>query len=86
MYLPSDYLSYLKNHCSLVKFQQTGKGHWEPMLFNIFVDNTDSGTVCTLSRLAENTKPCGVVNLLQGKDVIQRNLDRLKRWASTNFM
>jgi len=57
-----------------------------PVLFNIFVSNMDSGTECTLGRLADDTKLCGTVNTLVGRDVIQRDLDRLERWAYANLM
>ena len=35
---------------------------------------------------SEDTKLCGVVNTLEGRDAIQRDLDRLERWACANFM
>ncbi|GAB0195159.1 cAMP-dependent protein kinase inhibitor alpha [Grus japonensis] len=57
-----------------------------PALFNIFVSNMDSGIECTLSKFADNTKLCGVVNTLEGRDAIQRDLDRLQRQAHTNIM
>ncbi|GAB0178574.1 mitochondrial enolase superfamily member 1 [Grus japonensis] len=57
-----------------------------PALFNIFAGDMDSGIECTLSKFANNTKLCGMVNTLEGRDAIQRNLDRLESWACANRM
>jgi len=45
----------------------------------------DNEIECTLSKFASNTKPCGAVNTLEGMDAIQRDLDRLERWACVNL-
>jgi len=55
-------------------------------LFNIFVDDMASMTECSLSKFTYDTKLHGVVNILEGRDVTQRDLDRLEMWTQANLM
>ncbi|GAB0179922.1 mitochondrial enolase superfamily member 1 [Grus japonensis] len=57
-----------------------------PGLFDIFVSDMDNGIECTLSKFANDTKLCGVVDMQEGRDVIQRDHNRLERWACANRM
>jgi len=50
-----------------------------PVLFSIFVGDMDDEMECTLSKFVNDTKMCSVVDMLEGRDTIQRDLDRLER-------
>jgi len=52
---------------------------WGQALFNIYVSNKDSGIECIFSKFTNDTKLCFVVNTLEGRDAIQRDISRLER-------
>ncbi|KAJ7424173.1 rna-directed dna polymerase from mobile element jockey-like [Pitangus sulphuratus] len=48
--------------------------------------DVDSGIECILSKFVDGTKLHGTVNMLEGRDAIQRNLDRPETLAFMNLM
>ncbi|KAF4792205.1 hypothetical protein TURU_123308 [Turdus rufiventris] len=51
------------------------------MLFNILINDTDSGTERIPSRSGDGTKLSRAANTTEGWDIIQRDLDKLENWA-----
>jgi len=57
-----------------------------PILFNVFINDMDSGVVCTLSEFENDTKMNGAFDTLEGRDAIQMDLDMLEEWACANLV
>jgi len=57
-----------------------------PELLNILINDTDDEIECTHSKFVDNTKLSSAVDAAEGRDDIQQDLDKLKRWAHVNLM
>lgn len=54
--------------------------------FRIFRNYLESQLEGTLSKFADDTKRGGAVDFLEGRGALERDLDKLERWAITKEM
>ncbi|KAK4807194.1 hypothetical protein QYF61_024314 [Mycteria americana] len=57
-----------------------------PVQFNIFINDLEDGAECPLSNFADYTKLGGLADMPEGCAAIQRDLDRLQKWADRTLM
>ncbi|KAK4828788.1 hypothetical protein QYF61_000845 [Mycteria americana] len=54
-------------------------------LFNIFINNLDEWAACTLSRSADDTKLGGVTDRPNDCFALQKDMNKLEKWAKRNL-
>jgi len=57
-----------------------------PMPVKIFINDTDNGIECTLSKFVDDIKLRGMINMPKEQNTFQRHLDRLEKWSQVNLM
>jgi len=68
----------------LFKLLYFSKTCLKDILFNISINDVDDGIECTLTKFAHDTKQRVPVDTLEGREAIQRDLDRMERWSMNN--
>ena len=53
---------------------------------DVFINDQRARVKCVLSKFADDTKLEGVVVSTEGGEDLQRDLDKIENWASTNRM
>ncbi|KAJ7422811.1 rna-directed dna polymerase from mobile element jockey-like [Pitangus sulphuratus] len=56
-----------------------------PVLFNIFKNDLDARLEGILNKFEDDTKLGGAAGSLKGRDALQRDLDKLEDWTTTNM-
>ena len=57
-----------------------------PVLFNVFINDINDGIECTLSKFVDYTKLSSAADTVEGKDAIQRDLNRPERWTQVHLV
>lgn len=56
------------------------------VLLNMVINNLDTGLKEILNKFVEDTKLGGAGNSLEDREALQRDIEKLERWAVTNCM